>query len=578
MSGLEVAGVVLGAFPLIISGLEHWRDMAKVSGFFWRIRKEYTKCRSDVKYQKIMFQRNMKELLLPMVAEAEINELLNDPGGAKWTNNQTLQDQLEGRLQESYGVYTGVIEHMKETIDALRKELCFDDASVQSRLAPMHPVKQSHPLPNPNSPSVLSKGGFDYRKFRIKFSLGESVREQLFAQLEESNRRLERLLSSSDKLALLQSTRSSNPRSISMMEKVFKKVWRSSELFFKALQNAWQCPCQKYHVANIRLEHRTAINISFEIVLMFVTGSESYVAKSWSWQELQCGEMHGCLHSHSTLPSPAQPSNTTSRGGAGVPKSTRKGKQVAFATATANSPPVELADLLTALPLCQKLAGQSQPDCIGIIGHDESFYYLHILQKREEPSGTLQLTLAHILSDDFEGFIDRRQRYKIAMLLASFVAQMSFTPWLRTRLAKEDILFFNSTDASDIDPYDEPFIRQAFFTNSASNPSTGPQDCNFQSLGIILIELCFGKRLEDQPMRKKYPPGDAQSKEGYDLLAATKWSNYVCGEGGDEYANAVKWCFTAVGDMSKSWRGEIIKNVLQPLERCQEHLRIANVT
>jgi hypothetical protein len=578
MSGLEVAGVVLGAFPLIISGLEHWRDMAKVSGFFWRIRKEYTKCRSDVKYQNIMFQRNMKELLLPMVAEAEIDELLNDPVGAKWTNNRALQDQLEGRLQESYGVYTGVIEHMKEIIDALRKELCFDDAGVQSRLAPMHLVKQNHPLPNPISQSVLSKGGFDYQTFRIKFSLGESVREQLFAQLEESNRRLERLLSSSDKLSVLQNTRSSDPRSTSMMEKVFKKVWRSSELFFQALQNAWQCPCQKYHVANIRLEHRTAINISFEIVLMFITGSESCVAKSWSWQELQCGDMHGCLHSHGTMPSLAQPSNTISRRGIGVPKATRKGKQVGFATATANNPPVELVDLLTALPLCQKLAGRGQPDCMGIIGHDESFYYLHPLQKREEPSGSSQLTLAHILSDNFEGFIDRRQRYRIAMLLASSVAQMSFTPWLRTRLTKEDILFFNSTDASDIDPYGEPFIRRMFPADNAPDPATGPTDCNFQSLGIMLLELCFGKKLEDQSIRKKYPPGDAQSKEGYDLLAAIKWSNYVCGEGGEEYATAVKWCFTAVGDMSKSWRGEIIKNVVQPLERCQEHFKIASVT
>jgi hypothetical protein len=64
MSGLEVAGVVLGAFQLIISGLEHWRDVAKVGGFWWRIRKEYTKCRSDVRFYDIVYKRNLKELLM----------------------------------------------------------------------------------------------------------------------------------------------------------------------------------------------------------------------------------------------------------------------------------------------------------------------------------------------------------------------------------------------------------------------------------------------------------------------------------------------------------------------------------
>jgi hypothetical protein len=41
MSGVEAADVVLGAFLLLLSGIEHWRDVAKVGGFFWRIRTEY---------------------------------------------------------------------------------------------------------------------------------------------------------------------------------------------------------------------------------------------------------------------------------------------------------------------------------------------------------------------------------------------------------------------------------------------------------------------------------------------------------------------------------------------------------
>lgn len=71
MSGLEIAGVLLGAFPLLISGIEHWHNVAKVGGYFWRVRKEYTKCRQDVNYHEIIYKRTLRALLAPVVIEAE---------------------------------------------------------------------------------------------------------------------------------------------------------------------------------------------------------------------------------------------------------------------------------------------------------------------------------------------------------------------------------------------------------------------------------------------------------------------------------------------------------------------------
>jgi hypothetical protein len=98
MTGLEVAGILLGVFPLIISGLEHWRDAAKVGGLYWRVRKEYAKCRSDVQFHEIWYRQNLKELLLPVMNDAdEVVGLVADPGGKGWSNKE-LQGRLEGRL------------------------------------------------------------------------------------------------------------------------------------------------------------------------------------------------------------------------------------------------------------------------------------------------------------------------------------------------------------------------------------------------------------------------------------------------------------------------------------------------
>ncbi|KAF1950557.1 hypothetical protein CC80DRAFT_426743 [Byssothecium circinans] len=224
--------------------------------------------------------------------------------------------------------------------------------------------------------------------------------------------------------------------------------------------------------------------------------------------------------------------------------------------------------------LCQLLCDLDCSTCMGVIGHDDEEYHLHPFRKRKEPSQDSTLTLGFILSRDFEGSLSRRQRYFIALLLASSVAQLQFTPWLRMGLTKEDVMFFSADGHHDI-AFSEPFIRQGFCEQDTSVINEA-KECNFFSLGILLLELCFGKRLEDHPVRRNYPAGDAESKQAFDLMAAIQWSRSVSDEGGDDYATAVRWCFTGAGDASKNWRTEIIKNVVRPLEMCQEHFRTAS--
>lgn len=53
MSGVEAAGLVLAAFPLLISALEHYRESAEVLKDWWRYKREYRK----VKVEQIPFLR-----------------------------------------------------------------------------------------------------------------------------------------------------------------------------------------------------------------------------------------------------------------------------------------------------------------------------------------------------------------------------------------------------------------------------------------------------------------------------------------------------------------------------------------
>jgi hypothetical protein len=41
MSGIEVVGLVLGAFPLLVSAMEHYEGVQKVAGTFIKIRRAH---------------------------------------------------------------------------------------------------------------------------------------------------------------------------------------------------------------------------------------------------------------------------------------------------------------------------------------------------------------------------------------------------------------------------------------------------------------------------------------------------------------------------------------------------------
>jgi hypothetical protein len=406
MSGLEIAGVLLGTFPLIISGIEHWRNCAKVGGYFWKVRKEYSRCKSDINFHEILYKRNLKELLLPIVAEAgDVDVLIGDPGGKGW-KDQKLQEKLADRLQESYQVYVEVIEEMNETAEELSKDLCFVDVGVQAKLAPPSDVKKARQSsPTRPSKTLIVKSTMEYQIFRAKFGFGGKKREELFAQLKECNERLEKLLSTSDKISALQNAPHSTAKQMSVLESAFKRAYSKSELLFRALQKSWNCTCQQYHFANLRLEHRNSVEVCFEIILMFLRPFEE---TPWTWREFQCGgHTKSCMAMPSVPSHHFQPRLAPAKPTPPLSLPNPRTKKVGFSTTTTVVPQIGVERLVdSTVQLCQLLRGR--PDCSGcmcIIGHGDEEYHLHPFSKRKEPVGDAVLTLDHILSPDFEGFL-----------------------------------------------------------------------------------------------------------------------------------------------------------------------------
>ncbi|PON26769.1 hypothetical protein TGAM01_v204270 [Trichoderma gamsii] len=130
-SGLESAGIVLNAFPIAINTLELCRDAAKLVGLFLQIKLAYKRWCDDLNFHRLLFTKNLRQLLLPLVLDDDtIEELLLAPGGDCWREERVTR-LFEERLGDSYGLYMQYMDGMVQTMDEINRELAVDSGWAQ---------------------------------------------------------------------------------------------------------------------------------------------------------------------------------------------------------------------------------------------------------------------------------------------------------------------------------------------------------------------------------------------------------------------------------------------------------------
>ena len=130
MSGVEVAGLALAVFPILINGLNHL-----VAGIetihrwkLYRVRlKEYA---TSLESALAWFQDTLDELLGNIVpSDEEIKLMLKDPGGEMWKSPE-YEEKLRARLDRSYNSYLRTVEQLVRDIRAMSEKLGVDKGGV----------------------------------------------------------------------------------------------------------------------------------------------------------------------------------------------------------------------------------------------------------------------------------------------------------------------------------------------------------------------------------------------------------------------------------------------------------------
>ena len=163
MSGVEIAGLVLGVLPLLIQGKENLRlalpstnTFAGIESYnegldpiksFMRWDKELPQCIRKLRNQHVHYAQTMRILLEPITAEVELAEMMTDPGSSRLWKDRQVAAKLQDRLQESYQAYQGTVADIERITRQIASKLDLDRANeVRGETLPATQHKKALPV------------------------------------------------------------------------------------------------------------------------------------------------------------------------------------------------------------------------------------------------------------------------------------------------------------------------------------------------------------------------------------------------------------------------------------------------
>ncbi len=118
----EIAGLVLGGFPIIINGLHAYVKGIETIKKWWQYRRTLQKFIHELQMEQTLFTNACTALLRECTSLANIEELLEDPEGKLW-QDEGLREALRDWLGRSFNVFLSAVMDLQDTLAQLKKIL-----------------------------------------------------------------------------------------------------------------------------------------------------------------------------------------------------------------------------------------------------------------------------------------------------------------------------------------------------------------------------------------------------------------------------------------------------------------------
>ncbi|KAL9024522.1 MAG: hypothetical protein Q9180_007877 [Flavoplaca navasiana] len=236
MSGIEVAGIALAVFPILINGLNHVVAGIETAKRWKRYRLKLKDYADILESASVYFLDTLDELLSDLVhSEDELLLLLGNPAGPLWKETK-YEERLRRRLNRSYTSYLKTVAKLVQALQRMCARLGVD---------------------NVGSVKWDDYTALEREMKRLKLTFSKSVYKELLDEIRLANQDLRECTHQNIALEPKKHHRKAKSALADL-----RLIRRHAASLYQVLinDNTWKCQCGMEHLASLRLEARPQTN------------------------------------------------------------------------------------------------------------------------------------------------------------------------------------------------------------------------------------------------------------------------------------------------------------------------------
>ncbi|KAF1985809.1 hypothetical protein K402DRAFT_454804 [Aulographum hederae CBS 113979] len=563
MSGFEIAGVVLGSIPLIISALDHYAEGVAVM----KNMKEYECVFSDIQTSFVasvaIFQNSCYQLLGPLnLSDQQMSDLLLQRSTEAW-EAPSLQNDLEKRLGPHYKIYSSLVGKLNRRILLFCKKLKLNDDLKPPWINQNGTIDENARKKFFKNVWTRINGGFNSNKYA-----------ELLQAIDNDIAKISQLTARGLELEPLRVERLNQIRSM-----YWKNIRDQAQRLFESLNSRFDtCSCHNPHKATLRLDARkndsgeTAIRFAF--LLTFEKSEGCTGELPWNWRDIEI-EASPCTSAPQTSNSSQSVRLMTTTAAPALPSVLVSSALSTTATTYVRSGLASKID-----NLCRALVrGHNSECCIGFL-EDQSWQ--HHVYCVPGPGSSNQISdiapIKEVIYDN-NSRVTTIDKYTLAYTLATAVLQLYDTPWLPTAWSSNDIFILKNSSGNTLGS--QFYASRTFGSPSAQAAIAKTRRCVKNemvfALGVALLELSYG-----QPLLSLQTSDDLNDQGVEDSMTefsiATRLADRIHEREMENYAKAVLRCIRCSFDTfsydfeDRAFREKFLNGVVTPLRADYEYV------
>ncbi|OTA62058.1 hypothetical protein K449DRAFT_351199 [Hypoxylon sp. EC38] len=548
MSGFEIAGVILGAIPIVISALEHYKAGKGVLASFIKWEGQLDTLIERLEDQRLSFYFNILELL----QGAGVEDVINSDYVPEETCVSILQNMRnEAKIKEYFGaMYDRFLKILG------RYEKCLKIIVSKDDLATILAANQPR------------KGSFAFKE-RVRFTIEKGLLKELIEELREERLSLKIIIKG------MRTQREYTARQAShdaeRLANIFGQVQTNATPLFAAVCKVCTCNCPTKHKVLMRLDNRMRLQKERSMFKCKIKGQMTFNLVF----EFEDYMQEALVKASEVEEAGFEDTKVLNRG------AVTKVPTVTFSTMVADPEwEINKADFKSTkvTDICRhacKARSSGHVLRLQLTRND-----LHLLegpsQSRRDFSASM--SLEELLQDgvkDRNARMNPKQKTLLALDIAASILQLRQTCWFNIPLASKSIKFPLQKDGSLKTAVLEPFVGRVMVEDPStwSGVNGGPDPkVALLELAILLLETWHDEPLELWMARIGMTSTESEETR---RRAAVLWEEETESHLPTHHLAAIDYCLGICGGRKRLWHDdEFLKqyceNVIKPLHESSQ--------